>query len=495
MARTSRRDFLRQAAAAGTGVTLGTSAAWALPAARKKASGRIIGANDMIRVAVVGINGRGTGHIHELARMKGVQVVCLVDPDTRLYASRAMMVQALGGNKPTCVPDLRKALEDKQLDAISVATCNHWHSLATVWACQAGKDVYVEKPCSHNVFEGRQCVEAARKYNRMVQHGTQSRSDARWARSVAAVKSGKYGKLLVSKAYASKERWSIGFKPPASPPKGFDFNLWLGPALAQVYHENIVHYNWHWFWDFGNGEIGNQGVHQMDIARWSLPEVQKPFSAMSIGCRYVDTPDFRDQGQTPNMQLAVFDFGGPLLVFEVRGLNNRKGPGGKQFAFQVDNEFYLEAGAIRGGSFYPKGKSKPEPLPELPISIRPGDHFKNFISAVRSRKQKELNAEILEGHLSSVLCHLANISFRLGREAPFAEKPCGLGDNEHVLASVKSIEDQLQGALGMDLKKYTYTLGAKLQFCPKAEKFLGNPDADKLLTRPYRAPFCVPEKV
>jgi hypothetical protein len=199
----------------------------------------------------------------------------------------------------------------------------------------------------------------------------------------------------------------------------------------------------------------------------------------------------------------VFDFGGPLVVFEVRGLNNKKGPGGKKFSMQVDNEFYLEGGAIRGGKFYPKGKGQPESLPDLPIAIRPPEHpqegvdrhFLNFIECVRSRKQKDLNAEILEGHLSSVLCHLANVSFRLGREVPFAEKPAGLGENEHVAASVKSIEEQLRGALGMDLKKYTYTLGAKLQFCPKAEKFLGNPDADKLLTRPYRAPFCVPEKV
>jgi predicted dehydrogenase len=499
MARSSRRDFLKQAAASGAGVALATNAFDAFAAGGKKkkgakATGKIIGANERIRIAVVGINGRGSEHIHQFASMDGVEVAYLVDPDTRLYANRVKAVESRAGNKPQCVQDLRKALEDKNLNAISVATCNHWHSLATIWGCQAGKDVYVEKPCSHNVFEGRQCVEAARKYNRIVQHGTQSRSDARWARSTAAVKSGKYGKLLVAKAYASKERWSIGYKPAETPPKEFDFNLWLGPALDQAYHANIVHYNWHWFWDFGNGEIGNQGVHQMDIGRWGLPEVTQPFSAMSIGCRYVDTPNFRDQGQTPNMQLAVFDFGGPLLVFEVRGLNKKKGPGPKRFDIQVDNEFYTEQGVIRDGKFYPKGKDKPEPLPELPRGIQP-EHFANFIAAVRSRKMTDLNAEILEGHRSAILCHLANISYRLGADVPFSQKPKGLGDNEHVLASVKSIEDQLQGALGMDLGKYTYTLGAKLQFCPKAEKFVGNTDADKLLSRAYRAPFVVPEKV
>lgn len=195
------------------------------------------------------------------------------------------------------------------------------------------------------------------------------------------------------------------------------------------------------------------------------------------------------------MQLAVFDFGGPLLVFEVRGLNDKKGPGTKRYGTQVDNEFYTEQGVLRDGKFFPKGKDKPEPLPELPLGIRPGDHFKNFIDCVRSRKQSDLNAEILEGHRSAVLCHLANISYRLGTDVPFCQKPKALGENEHVLASVKQVEEQLQGALGMDLANYTYTLGAKLQFCPKAEKFIGNTEADKLLTRAYRAPFVVPEKV
>ncbi len=502
MSHTTRRDFLMSAAA---GVALGVAGNAVLAAERVKrreknaavpAPVKAVGANERIRIAVVGINGRGREHISQFARMPGVEVAYLVDPDTRVFEGCSKIVEQAGGKKPQCVQDLRKVLEDKELNAISVATCNHWHSLATVWGCQAGKDVYVEKPCSHNVFEGRQCVEAARKYKRIVQHGTQSRSDSRWARSIAAVKSGKYGKLLVAKAYASKVRWSIGFKETADPPKEFDFNLWLGPALQQSYHQNIVHYNWHWFWDFGNGEIGNQGVHQMDIAQWVLPQITKPFTAMSIGCRYVDSRDFRDQGQTPNMQLAVFDFGGPLVVFEVRGLNGKKGPGGKEFATQVDDEFYVEQGVIKGGKFHPKGSTKSEPLPaDLPLGIRPGEHFKNFIDCVRSRKQDELNAEILEGHRSSTMCHLANISYRLGREAPFSEKPKDLGDNEHVAASVKAIEDQLVGALGMDLAKFKYTLGAKLQFCPKTEKFVGNTEADKLLTRPYRAPFVVPEKV
>ncbi len=484
MARVSRRQFLGHIAAGG--------AAFAVPLI---GAGRVLGANDRISVAVVGIGGRGGSHIDEFARMDGVQVTYLVDPDSRFFANRSKQVQDRGKNVPKCVQDIRKALDDKGLDVVSIATCNHWHSLATVWACQAGKDVYVEKPASHNVFEGRKCVEAARKYGRIVQHGTQSRSDAGWARAVAAVHSGKYGKLLVSKVYASKVRWSIGFKTPKEPPKEFDFNIWLGPAPEQPYHENIVHYNWHWFWDFGNGEIGNQGVHQMDIARWAMPKGAMPKSVISMGCRYVDEKDFKDQGQTPNEQVAVFDFGGPLLVFEVRGLNGRKGPGPRQFPQQVDNEFYCEEGVIKRGRFFPKGKGEGEPLPELKIDIRPGNHFQNFIRAVRSRKTEDLNADILEGHLSSALCHLANISYRLGQPMPFGKGYEALGDCPEVKASIRSIEENLEGALGMDLKKYTYQLGVKLQFDAAAEKFIGNDKANELLTRPYRKPFVVPEVV
>ena len=283
---------------------------------------------------------------------------------------------------------------------VSVATCNHWHSLITIWACQHGKDVYVEKPCSHNVFEGRKCVEAAAKYHRIVQHGTQSRSDAKWQQMVAAVHSGKFGKLLVAKGYASKDglgRWSIGFKPNRQPPKDLDFNVWLGPAPVQPYHENLVPYNWHWFWDTGNGEIGNQGVHQMDIARWAIGD-RLPQSVITMGARYVNEPDYKDQAQTPNMQLAVMDFGGPLLVFEVRGLIGSKAKK-REFPSQVTNEFYLEEGLIKDGRFYPKGKKKGISLPEATTRSKRGAtmsnaHFQNFIECVRSRKEADLHAGI-----------------------------------------------------------------------------------------------------
>jgi len=372
----------------------------------------------------------------------------------------------------------------------------------TIWGCQAGKDVYVEKPCSHNVFEGRKCVEAARKYRRIVQHGTGSRSSSSWAKQIAAVQSGKYGKLLVSKAYASKSgrgRWSIGFKPITSPPSHLDFNLWLGPAPKQPYHENLVHYNWHWFWDFGNGEIGNQGVHQMDIARWAIKGATLPRSTISMGGRWVNStpgyPPFTDQAQTPNCQLTILDFGETLLVFEVIGLVEKAGLDGKKYPKKVGNEFYLEEGAIKGGKFYPKGSDKAVELVDIDVEMGPGDNFENFIYCVRSRKWRQLNAGIRDAHLSSALCHLGNISYRLGEQVPGRTRPDVLDRHEEISKSWETITQTVKGTLGLDVLKGTYCLGPKLRFNPEAEKFVNNPAADRLLTRPYRKPFVVPEDV
>ncbi len=485
MSQQNRRVFLQQAAVGAAAATFAISGT--------KASGRVIGANDRVRLGVAGIKGRGGSHIEEFAKMKDVDVTYLIDPDSRLFASRVKQVEQLGGNTPKCVQDIRHALEDKELDAVSIASCNHWHALLTFWSCEAGKDVYVEKPCSHNVFEGRQCVTIARKNGCIVQHGTQSRGSSSWARQVAAIASGTYGKLLVSKAYASKPRWSIGFKEPKDPPPELDFNLWLGPAPKQPYHENIVHYNWHWFWDFGNGEIGNQGVHQMDIARWAIPGGTLPKSVISLGRRWVDENDFRDQGETPNLQLTVMDFGGPLLVFEVAGLCGRDGKvSGQKIPGRVDNEFYLEAGVIRGGRFYPKGSDKAESLVDVQVTMPPGDVFANFIHAMRTRNPKDLHADIVDAHYSSACCHLGNISYRLGKEVPGGTAPVGLPDNPQVAESLQALKTQLKDALDLDWTKTTYQMGVQLDFDPEKEEFIGNDQANQLLTRDYREPFVVP---
>ena len=489
MKRITRRNFMKSSVAAGFGLAL------ASPFSRAR------GANDDIRVAVAGIKGRGGSHIGNFHKMSGVRVVALCDVDRKVLASRAKPFKDRNEKVDTYV-DVRKLLDDKNIDALSIATTNHWHSLMTIWACQAGKDVYVEKPCSHNIFEGRKCVEAARKYKRIVQHGTQNRASSGWAGQVAAIASGKYGKLLVSKAWASKSgrgRWSIGFMPFKSPPENLDFNIWLGPAPLQPYHENIVHYNWHWFWDFGNGEIGNQGVHQMDIARWAIPGGRLPRSVISMGGRWVNStpghPPFTDQAQTPNCQLTVMDFGGPLLVFEVIGLVDRAGVDGKKYPRKVDNEFYLEEGAIKDGKFYPRGSNKSEDLVKVDVDMGPGGIWENFIHCMRSRKRRDLHADITEAHLSSACCHLGNISYRLGEQVSGKTKPDVLDKHEEVAKSWDTIKQTVKGTLGLDLSKSTYQLGPMLKFNPRSEKFVDNRKANRLLTRPYRAPFVVPEKV
>jgi predicted dehydrogenase len=482
----TRREFMKGSIATGVGLTLASPFS------------RVRGANDDIRVAVVGIHGRGGSHISAFHKMEGVRVAALCDVDRNVLEGRAKPFKDRNEDVDTYV-DIRKLLDNKNIDAISIATTNHWHSLATIWACQAGKDVYVEKPCSHNIFEGRKCVEAAEKYKRMVQHGTQSRGSKGWARQVAAVASGKYGKLLVSKGYASKVRWSIGFKPIQEPPEYLDFNIWLGPAPKQPYHGNLVHYNWHWFWDFGNGEIGNQGVHQMDIARWGIPDSVLPRSVISMGGRWVESteghPPFTDQAQTPNCQLTVMDFGGPLLVFEVIGLNNKAGVDGKKYPTKVDNEFYLEEGAIKDGKFYPKGSDKAEDLVDVNVEMPPGDIFENFIHCVRTRKRGDLHADISKAHLSAACCHLGNISYRLGAQVPGTTRPDVLDKHEEIAKSWDTIVQTVKGTLGLDLSKSTYQLGPMLRFDPRTEKFVDNPAADALLTRQYREPFVVPQRV
>jgi predicted dehydrogenase len=479
MSQQTRRTFLKRTLAAAATITI----------AGTKSTGRVLGANDTIRIGIAGLNGRGGSHVDGFVGMNGVQVTYLIDPDTRTFARRLKQVQGKGGTPPRTVQDIREVLEDKNVDAISIATPNHWHALMTIWACQAGKDVYVEKPCSHNIHEGRIAVEAARKHNRIVQHGTQGRSSSDWVQIAAVVKSGKLGKLLVSRGLCYKRRDSIGVKAPTVPPAEVNFNLWLGPAAERPFHTNLVHYNWHWFWDFGNGDIGNQGVHQMDVARWMIPGATLPRSVVSLGGRF----GYTDQGETPNTQIAVFDYGDTQLVFEVRGL--RTDPFHGQ---GVGNILHLEAGIIAGNKFYPRGSDQPAPLPTVEVAGQPrsrGEHFSNFIAAVRSRRQSNLNADILEGHYSSALCHLANMSYRLGKQVPFNGQTKAFGDNKEAYETLARMEEHLAKGHGLKLDGLTCQVGRKLTLDAQAEKCVGDAEANRLLTRDYRRPFLVPEKL
>ncbi len=485
MSRYSRRDFIKTSVAASTAFSTFTIAG-------TKSSGKVLGANDTVRVAIAGIHGRGGSHIGAYAgKDHGTQVTYLVDPDSSLFESRSREVNRRGGNTPTCVQDFRMALDDKNVDVLTIAAPNHWHSPLTIFACQAGKDVYVEKPASHNIHEGRIAVETAKKHNRIVQHGTQGRSGNTGAYAAALAESGKVGKLLISRGLCYKRRDnSEGMVPSVKQvpaPKGLDFNLWLGPVTEQPYHENLVHYRWHWQWDFGNGDIGNQGVHEIDKARWGIPGGTLPKSVISIGGRFGP----KDMGQTANTQVAIYDYGDTQLIFEVRGLKTDKFHGEA-----VGNIYHYEQGILAGGKFYPNGSKEPTKLDFKPDLKRGpgGDHFGNFIAAVRSRKVEDLNAYIVEGHYSAALCHLANISYRLGNDVPYDAETKAFGDNKAAAETLERMNDHLKDN-GLKIEELTYRVGRTLKFDPAGEKFVDDSEANSMLTRKYRAPFVVPEKV
>ncbi|PYV19061.1 MAG: gfo/Idh/MocA family oxidoreductase [Acidobacteria bacterium] len=430
----NRRKFLKASSASLVGASLmGTSARWA-------------GANDRIRVAVLGLGGRGRGHIREASANQGVEVVALCDPDRKRLETAAAEHQKAAGVKARCETDLRRILEDKEIDVVSVATTNHWHALATIWACQAGKHVYVEKPVSHNLAEGRKMIEAARKYKRFVATGTQRRSNGSFRKVMELLHGGVIGDIYLARCEYPQPRPALGFKQPEPPPSWLEWDLWLGPAPQQPYHANLVHYNWHWFWDFGNGEIGNNGPHFLDILRWGMRK-GLPVRVQSVGGRFGE----KDQAQTPNTQRTTMVYeDGSELVNDIRGVFAGEGFSWDFFGSKGYMHLnYRHLGTSYGCTYEVfLGRSKtPEPnqgeYPDV-------EHYSNFITALRAGKPELLNADITEGHLSAGLCHLANISYRVGRE---------------------------------------------LRFDPKTERFVGDEEANRLLDCRYRKPFAVPEKV
>ena len=412
------------------------------------ASGRWARANDRIRVAVLGLGNRGRGHIREAMAIDGVEVATVCDPDETRMAKSAATLEKATGRRPRLEPDLRKIMEDPDIDVISIATPNHWHALATIWACQAGKHVYCEKPVAHNLLESRRMLEAAHKYDRIVATGTQRRSNPNFQKAVRMLQEGVIGEIYMARSEYAQPRDPIGFEKKGSSPTGLHWDLWLGPASNQPYHANLVHYNWHWFWDFGNGEIGNNGPHFLDIPRWALQK-QLPTRIHSTGGRVGP----RDQAQTPNTQRTTFVYeDGTSIVNDIRGLYT-----GEDFFW----DFYGTRGYMRmthsdrdfaGCEFKIfMGRNKiPEPDVNAPATGQREDHYRNFIASVRAGKPEMLNSDLEEGHFSGGLCLLANISYRLGRE---------------------------------------------LNFDPAASRFVADSEADKLLTRNYRQPFVVPDRV
>jgi predicted dehydrogenase len=476
--RLTRREVI--AAGAGAGLASLTPASWA----------RVQGANGDIRVAVVGFRGRGGSHISAFSGMKGVRVVALCDCDSNVLEQGVRALRDKNADVQGFA-DVRKLMESKDIDVIATATPNHWHALITVWACQAGKDVYVEKPVSHSIWEGRQAVHAARKYSRIVQAGTQSRSSAAWREAWAWLAEGHIGKIKVSRGLCYKRRGSIGKVDGPQPiPAGVDYDLWCGPAEKLPLMRKNLHYDWHWVWNTGNGDLGNQGIHQMDIARWALGKMELAPRVMSIGGRL----GYVDDGETANTQMVVFDYGGPQLIFEVRGLpeSATSTSMSRYRGESIGNVIECEGGYIAGSKAYDKdGKVIKEFTGH---GFRGGDHFANFIEAVRSRKVQDLNADILEGHLSSALCHMGNISYRLGKEADPEEVEAAVHKDAAAQETLARMEEHL-AANGVDLKASRLRVGPVLRFDPKQETFVGNRAANALVRRVYRPGFEVPERV
>lgn len=462
---TERRDFIKKSVLGTAGLAMGFSA-------RSYAS--IVGANERINLGVIGIRNMGSVHINSWCDLKdshNVRIKTLCDTDERLFPSRTKMVMDKTGEKPLTEWDLYKVLSDPEIDAVSIVTPNHWHALATIVACQEGKHVYVEKPAMHTIWEGRKMIEAARKYNRIVQVGLNNRSSPGVQAAIKLLHEGGIGDIYMARALCFKARDSYGMARDSEPPSGFHYERWLGPAAWRPYNEKRSHYNWHWYWDTGNGDTGNTGPHQLDIARWGMNKHEHPETVYSAGGLFGFRQDEAKPGEatpgkmvygevetyghdktsqeTPNIQTAVFKYDdGKMLEFEARGrYTNQEGSKGQELGnLFFGTEGWLEIYGNSWNAF--KGREK-KPF----ASSEGGDggnHWANFLEALRSGNSADLNSELREGLYSSALPLLANISYRLGRQ---------------------------------------------LKFMGEYEKFANDPEADTLLRREDRSPYVVPNEV
>ncbi len=457
---TNRRKFIKKTAIGTAGMAFGANAFSA------SSYRNIIGANDRVILGSIGIRGRGKGLLNSFTGMykDGVTVKTICDVDSSLLEDRVKIASDnQEGNKPGTETDMRKVFEDKEIDAVIIATPNHWHALSTIWACQAGKNVYVEKPSSHNVWEGRKMVEAARKYKRIVQVGFQNRSISNVMQAMEFLHSGGIGDVFMARGMCFKPRDSFGIVKDSAPPSTLNYDLWLGPATYRPYNELKGHYNWHWHWATGNGDTGNQGPHQFDIARWGLNMKKHPVKVQSMGGIFGISPKECSQ-ETPNTQMSVFEYeDGKILEFETRG---RYTNAEANSDVKIGNLFYGTDGWMevngRNWKAY-KGREK-EPFAGSEMNETAaigGDqsfraapdskgHFANFIDAVRSENRHDLNCEVEVGHMSTVLPLIANIA---------------------------------------------YNVGETLRFNGEFEKFIDNSEADMMLTRKYRYPYIVPQAV
>lgn len=449
-----RRTFIKKITAASTGAII------SLPMIKNSMANS---ANESVNVAVVGIRSRGKDHYRALSKIPNVNIVAICDIDQRLFPEAVAEIEKLTGKKPKTETEYRKILENDDIDAVTIATPNHWHALQTIWACQAGKDVYVEKPVSHTIEEGRKMVEAARKYNRVVQTGTQARSQTATINAMNFANNNGLGKIYMTRGLCLKPRGSIGHVKDSEIPDGVNWDKFLGPAPYRAFNKNRFHYKWHWFWDTGCGDLGNQGIHQADIARWALGKNSHPVRIQGVGNYFIWDSD----QETPNMQQLEFEYeDGSILQFEVRGLGTNSEAGirignlvfGSEGWMSMDNEDVGTGKVYKSNiELNPSGYSSyNEEKGPIFTNDNPAEansvvnHFTNFLECVKSRKWQNLNADIMEGHLSTSLCHLGNIACRTKRT---------------------------------------------LQFNPNSERFINDKEADSYLTKIYRSPYLLPENV
>jgi len=456
---TKRREFIKTTVAGAAAITLGGIGL------SPKSYSQVVGSNDRINLAVVGLRSRGRDHINSWCALKdnrNVRIRTISDADEQFFAPTAKLVQDRSGENVITEWDMRKVFDDKEVDAVSFGLPNHWHALSAIWACQAGKHVYAEKPTSHNVFEGRKMVEAAARYNVRVQTGCQNRSIASVIEAIKFLHGGGIGEVFMAKGLCYKPRDSFGIAPDGTPPASLHYDTWLGPAPYRPYNEKRLHYNWHWFWATGNGDTGNQGPHQFDIARWGLNKNEHPVTIYSMGGLFGIDPKECAQ-ETPNTQTSMFKYkDGKVIEFGTRG---RYTNGESSLDIHIGNMFYGTEGymEIDGGKWkaFRKRETKPFAGSDVVEADKPAEtaylaapggssHYGNFIDAIRSGKNEDLHCDILEGFMSAALPAMANISYRLKRELTFD--------------------------------------GAK-------EKFVNDPEADKMLTRDYRKPYVVPNVV
>ena len=484
----SRRDFVETAIAAALASLAQGGANSAegepRPAGTSSPGGRL-------RVAVIGVNGQGGGHVGEWMANPDSDLVAVCDCDPGAFEKQAKRFAKMA-KPPEYVQDVRRLLDRKDIDAVSIATPNHTHAILSIWAMQSGKDVYVEKPCSHNVSEGRVMTDWARKLGRICQMGVQSRSMTGMRETLDFVKSGRIGPVKSAHAVCFRRRNSIGLvDTPAPLPKGIDFDLWCGPAPLEVPVRQRLHYDWHWTRVTGNGDLGNQNPHELDKARWGLGKQELPKRIVSMGGRL----GYVDNGDVANSQVTIYQWDDAILVSDVRGLEIKPavafglakgGPFNGACNIWYGTEGYVvgpnytsgvafdydgnELGKWSGGSYQ--------------------QHFANFVKAIKSRDHRDLHLDIEDAHLSSALAHLGNVSWALGEKVELGTRPSLAKDDPHVRASLDSFETYVREN-GVDLAKTTLSLGRELTIDPKTER-ASDPAANALFTREYRKGWELP---